>query len=511
MDQTETTSKDSRSEKKRAVDGGSKENDSKKQKTDNDQVQLLALQLKVKEMEDKLAAANNELEEMREKNDELSNANATHTLQNVQKKRYSENRQLLLALMKELPLPKPKSFYDKKRCMDLNHGEGNWWSPAIRELFDTIYQYDAFKNKENGYGKDIGTYMELEQQLRNMSTNNKKIDVMFSDNPYIERSGGHNGFNSSQSSHSIVEMDHNYGLIGFKMPRCFLIHMMLKHLKYALQGLKEGGYLLMKTMRHQFGLNEYILDASFGTPLTFVGEIAFPSSRAPSTANMSLVNVTHPNDVSQLMVFRLDSKERISIYEMYSIPSNKRTSLDNKLSVIGQQVRKELYKIGKKKNTKCRLHQLCVSYVLDHLKPNKKKQRRKMLRGLLGKLGNKQFDYTSFIESGSTDNWKRFVDWKTNHTEWTLLELQGQVMKESSRLLEVEDMMCILFAYLLEKKGVDKSLDDKTQSDEIRREWLAKCDIKGKVQNRFMNGTVKRLFENAQNLRKREQEKMIIK
>ena len=74
MDQTETTSKDSRSEKKRAVDGGSKENDSKKQKTDNDQVQLLALQLKVKEMEDKLAAANNELEEMREKNDELSNA-----------------------------------------------------------------------------------------------------------------------------------------------------------------------------------------------------------------------------------------------------------------------------------------------------------------------------------------------------------------------------------------------------------------------------------------------------
>ena len=134
-----------------------------------------------------------------------------------------------------------------------------------------------------------------------------------------------------------------------------------------------------------------------------------------------------------------------------------------------------------------------------------------MLRRLLGKLGNKQFDYTSFIESGSTDNWKRFVDWKTNHTEWTLLELQGQVMKESSRLLEVEDMMCILFAYLLEKKGVDKSLDDKTQSDEIRREWLAKCDIKGKVQNRFMNGTVKRLFENAQNLRKREQEKMIIK
>ena len=72
-------------------------------------------------------------------------------------------------------------------------------------------------------------------------------------------------------------------------------------------------------------------------------------------------------------------------------------------------------------------------------------------------------------------------------------------------------MMCILFAYLLEEKGVEKSLDDKTKSDKIRREWLAKCEIKGKVQNRFMNGTVKRLFENAQNLRKREQEKMIIK
>ena len=446
---------------------------------------------------------------MREKHDELRTADATRTLQHVQQKRHNENRPLLLALIEKLPLPKLTGTHDKRRCMDLNHGEGNWWSFAIQELFDNISKFDAFKNKNNGYSKDIGTYEELEKQLSYMSVNNKKIDIMFSDNPYIERSGGHNGFNSSQSSKSIVKMDHNYGLIGFKMPKCLLIHMMLKHLQYALKGLKEGGYLFIKTLRSQLGLNDYILEASFGTPLTFVGEIAFPSSKVPSTANMSLVNVTYANDVSQLMIFRLDGKERISINEMYSIPQDQRFSLDKKTSIIGQQVRKELYKIGKEKNTKCRHHQICVSYVLDYLKSTKEKKRRRLLKKQWGKLGYEQFNYTGFIESGSTDDWNKFVNWDMNNKEWTLLELQGQVMEESKRLLEVDDMMCIMFAYLLKTKGIDESLD-KTQSDEVRRRWLAECKIIGKVQGRFTNGTVKRLFENAKNLREREQKKMKI-
>ena len=96
-----------------------------------------------------------------------------------------------------------------------------------------------------------------------------------------------------------------------------------------------------------------------------------------------------------------------------------------------------------------------------------------------------------------------------NNKEWTLLELQGQVMEESKRLLEVDDMMCIMFAYLLKTKRVDESLD-KTQSDEVRRRWLAECKIMGKVQDQFINGTVKRLFENAKNLREREQKKIEI-
>ena len=79
------------------------EKDNKKQKIDNN---LLQIQLLTRQLEETA----NKLEEVRKENNELKDANMKLLLQNLQNEKYSENR----------------------------NGEGNWWSAAIQKLFDNI-------------------------------------------------------------------------------------------------------------------------------------------------------------------------------------------------------------------------------------------------------------------------------------------------------------------------------------------------------------------------------------
>ena len=94
------------------------EKDNKKQKIDNN---LLQIQLLTRQLEETA----NKLEEVRKKNNELKDANMKLLLQNLQNEKYSENR----------------------------NGEGNWWSAAIQKLSDNITdKFNPFKNKKNGHG-----------------------------------------------------------------------------------------------------------------------------------------------------------------------------------------------------------------------------------------------------------------------------------------------------------------------------------------------------------------------
>ena len=488
-----------------SLDSSDGEDSNKKQKT----VNLTALERELELTKKQLKSSQDEVAEWQTRYTQLQ-------LSVIQNNLYLTNSELILQVIKGLTLPAKRHSREKRLLIDMNSGQFKWHSDKISALFDNNVEfYDAFFNKEynNDYEcmyRRVGTYDELEEKAKS----NSLADVVLSDNPYVQRSGNHHGLNSSMASDSIKTMDRNYGLIGFRMSKRFLLLLMVQHLRYAERLLKVGGYLLLKTKQEGFNLNDYIIEASAGTCLRKIGELTFPTTPVRESKMITL-SCSDNNNVTQLILF-----QRVATPVnpgRFFYPDHPYLTLTNRISILEVQSRGELFVIGKRKwelrNDWRGIASNIWTYLLyqSSIVEDGGGQYDDYFKKLVGKLGRVQ-QWTAWC--GENINWESDsspINWEASYItrSWTMLQLQQHVMDESQRFLDVINMCCLLFAEVLKVNGVSRADDkhEKKNNHQKRRACLNKCKIRNDYQKYFLNDTIDRLLKNAKRIREYHCEK----
>ena len=483
---------------KRLLTQGSDSNN-KKQKNGDESEEIKQLKIEIEKLKyDKnlLIGKNNEL---KTDNNQLVSDNDNLVNQVVRNNKYTQNRQLIVDLVKGFELPTLKNGYDRRRILDLNSGELTWWCDELVQIFDQVYLFDAFKNSASGSGYTnnfatkhnltIGTYDELET-LRRATT---KFCIVLSDLPYVQNGGDYTGLNSGKASSSIKNKDHRYGIDGFTLPSQYLRYMMLNHLLIAVDMLKEDGILLLKLQRKCINLSESVIEASIGTGLMYLGEIPF--------GDTSLGDPTKKVQ-SQLLMFRRVMKPAIVQSEVY--PGHNHLSLQQKWKILREESYTELFGIGNVYSKKLNSMRICFQCIFDVLTQDNKQ---KLLKRM-GSLGKDQYNRAELQSNQSINdkaiNWNppsnNLLQWKQSSTQVTMIRFQQKIIDESTRWVDVSNMCCIAFALLLKSNGVSIDLpkeEEKKNRYAIRRKLLKDCNIVGNAQNRFTNGSIKRLYTNA--------------
>lgn len=475
----------------------------KKQKTDSVlERELVSTKEQLKSTEEQLKSSQDEVAEWKLKYLQLQ-------LMMTQSKKYLSNKALILQVLRDLSFPDKIHVREKSLLIDMNHGKGKWHSDEISALFDNVKLYDAFFNKEYkndhvGEYRHVGTYDELE--LKAMSS--ILADIVFSDNPYIQRSGFHNGLNSSMASESIKEMDRNYGLIGFRFPRRFLLLLMLQHLRYAERLLKVGGFLLLKSKQHGFNLNDPIIEASIGTCLQKIGELTFPTTPVDESDMMTLA-CSDNHDVTQLILFQKCSTPVNT--GRYFYPNHIYLTLTDRIKILSEQSRIELVAIGQKKLRRRNIWRSIANNILTYLMSKLKidddgVEYEEYVTHRIKRLGKEQmflFGYSPNVIVWKSDTFP--INWNEPHrtNSWPMLTLQQNLMNESQRQLDVINICCVMFTEVLTLERVSERDDEQEMSNNHRRRrtCLDLCNIPIDYHTYFLNGTIKRMLQNAKNIK----------
>ena len=84
-----------------------------------------------------------------------------------------------------------------------------------------------------------------------------------------------------------------------------------------------------------------------------------------------------------------------------------------------------------------------------------------------------------------------------------MLTLQQNLMNESQRQLDVINICCVMFTQVLTLEGVSESDDEQEMSNNHRRRrtCLDICNIPKDYHTYFLNSTIKRMLQNAKNIK----------
>jgi len=251
--------------------------------------------------------------------------------------------------------------------------------------------------------------------------------------------------------------------------------------------------LLLKLQRKGINLSETVIEASIGSGLMYVGEIAFgDTSPGDSTKKRQ----------SQMLKFVRIKEPAIILSKVY--PGHSHLTLQQRVSILQRESRKELIPIGVGYSDKLISMMRCFEGMFNELIRVDSSNKMRLL-DRLGNLGSRYYNRAGLKDNSANEfTWSlKLVNWNQDSTQWTLLKFQQEITDECKKWKDVTNMCVIAFAMVLKSRNVNADLtidSEKRNKYQIRRDALYACNIVGKKQDRFINDSIARLYKNANNL-----------